>query len=146
MTTHLEDKNAIEELIARYNQSLDRGDYEAWLACWADDAVFDGLGKVLAGIEAIRGFANGYEAGYRQRLHALKHFTINILSRIDGDRASSSSYVQLMTTSDKGVRVVMTGRYEDALKRVDGHWRFARRKLHQDMPLQTEAAPASTGP
>ena len=108
--------------------------------------MFDGLGKVLTGIAAIRGFAEGYEAGYRQRLNALKHFTINILSQIDGDRARSSSYVQLMTTSDKGVRVVLTGRYEDELKRVAGHWRFARRKLHQDMPLQAEAAPESTGP
>lgn len=70
MTTAFEDKLAIKELIAHYNQSLDSGDYEAWLACWADDAVFDGLGKRLAGIQAIRGFADGYEAGYRQRLHA----------------------------------------------------------------------------
>ena len=139
MTTLLEDKHAIEELIARYNQSLDSGHYEAWLACWADDAVFDGLGKVLTGIQAIRGFADGYEAGYRQRLNALKHFTVNILSNIDGDRATSSSYVQLMTTSDKGVRVVLTGRYEDDVKRVDGRWRFARRKLHQDMPPPSPA-------
>ena len=133
MTSTLEAKQAIEELIAQYNQSLDRGDYEAWLACWADDAVFDGLGKVLTGIQAIRGFADGYELDYRQRLHALKHFTINILSRIDGERATSSSYVQLTTLSDKGVRFVLTGRYEDDLRRIDGQWRFARRKLHQDM-------------
>lgn len=140
MSSILEDKHAIEELIARYNQSLDSGDYEAWLACWADDAVFDGLGKYLTGIEAIRGFADGYEAGYRQRLHALKHFTINILSTIDGDRASSSSYVQLTTISDHGIRVLLTGRYEDDLSRVDGRWRFARRKLHQDMPPPAPAA------
>ncbi len=129
-----EDQFAIEALISRYNQSLDRGDYETWLSCWADDAVFDGLGQVLTGITAIRGFADGYEAGYRQRLHALKHFTVNTLSQIDGDRASSSSYLQLTTTSAQGVRILFTARYEDDLKRVDGGWRFARRKLHQDMP------------
>ena len=140
MTSALEDKLAIEELIAHYNQSLDRGDYESWLACWADDAVFDGLGKVLTGIQAIRGFADGYEAGYRLRLNALRHFTINILSQIDGDRATSSSYVQLTTLADKGTRFVLTGRYEDDLKRIDGRWRFTRRKLHQDMP-----APAPAG-
>ena len=134
MTSALEDKLAIEELIATYNQSLDGGNYEGWLACWADDAVFDGLGKYLVGIQAIRGFADGYEVGYRQRLPALKHYTINILSKIDGDRASSSSYVQLTTLSDKGVRILLTGSYEDDLKRIDGRWRFARRKLHQDIP------------
>ena len=136
----LEDKHAIEELIARYNQSLDSGNYEAWLACWADDAVFDGLGKVLTGIQAIRGFADGYEVGYRQRLHALKHYTVNILSLIDGNRATSSSYVQLTTLSDQGVRILLTGRYEDELKRIDRRWRFARRKLHQDFPQPTQPA------
>ena len=142
LTSVLEDKIAIQDLIATYNQSLDRGDYETWLACWADDAIFDGLGKYLTGIQAIRGFSEGYEVGYRQRLPGLKHFTINVLSNVDGDRANSSAYVQLTSISDKGIRFVLTGRYEDDLKRIDGRWRFARRTLHQDI-LPVAAAPES---
>ena len=34
----------------------------------------------------------------------------------------------------KGVKIIFTGRYEDDLKRVNGQWQFARRKLHQDKP------------
>ena len=131
---HFEDKLAIEELIARYNQSLDSGDYETWLSCWAEDAVFDGLGKLLSGIGPIRGFAQSYDANYRLRIHALKHFTVNILSKVDGDRATASSYLQLTSMGSKGVHILFTGRYEDDLKRVDGAWRFARRRLHQDFP------------
>ena len=41
MPTILEDKFAIEELIAKYNQSLDRGDYQTWIDCLTDDAVLD---------------------------------------------------------------------------------------------------------
>ena len=134
MMSTVEDKLAIEELIARYNQSLDRGDYETWLSCWADDAVFDGLGRVLTGIAPIREFANAYDADYRLRIPALKHFTVNVLSQIDGDRATSSSYLQLTSMGAKGGQILFTGRYEDDLKRVQGRWQFARRKLHQDLP------------
>lgn len=134
MPSQLEDKHAIEELIARYNQSLDGGDYAQWVACWADDAVLDGIGKLLTGKAQIQAFADQYESSTRSRINALKHFTVNILSTITGDKATSSSYLQLLSTTDKGVKIIFTGRYEDDLKRVNGQWQFARRKLHQDMP------------
>jgi ketosteroid isomerase-like protein len=134
MPSQLEDKHAIEELIARYNQSLDSGDYTQWVACWADDAVLDGIGKLLTGKAQIQAFADQYESTTRSRINALKHYTVNILSTITGDTARSSSYLQLLSTTDKGVKIIFTGRYEDDLKRVDGQWQFARRKLHQDMP------------
>ena len=134
MPSQLEDKHAIEELIARYNQSLDGGNYTQWVACWADDAVLDGIGKLLTGKAQIQAFADQYESTTRSRINGLKHYTINILSIVTGDKATSSSYLQLVSTTDKGVKIIFTGRYEDDLKRVNGQWQFARRKLHQDMP------------
>jgi ketosteroid isomerase-like protein len=134
--SQLEDKHAIEELIARYNQSLDGGDYAQWVACWADDAVLDGIGKLLTGKAQIQAFADQYESTTRSRINGLKHYTVNILSTVTGDKATSSSYLQLVSTTDKGVKIIFTGRYEDDLKRVNGQWQFARRKLHQDMPRQ----------
>jgi ketosteroid isomerase-like protein len=73
MTSQLEDKHAIEELIARYNQSLDGGDYAQWVACWADDAVLDGIGKLLTGKAQIQAFADQYESTTRSRINGLKH-------------------------------------------------------------------------
>jgi len=134
MPSQLEDKHAIEELIARYNQSLDGGNYTQWVACWSDDAVLDGIGKLLTGKAQIQAFADQYESTTRSRINGLKHYTVNILSTVDGDKATSSSYLQLVSTTDKGVKIIFTGRYEDDLKRVNGQWQFTRRKLHQDMP------------
>ncbi len=134
MPSLIEDKFAIEELIARYNQSLDSGDYPTWVACWADDAVLDGIGKLLIGKAQIQAFADQYEGTTRSKINGLKHYTVNILSKVDGDTATSGSYLQLVNTTDKGVKIIFTGRYEDDLKRVNGQWQFARRKLHQDMP------------
>ena len=145
MPNLLEDKHAIEELIAHYNQSLDRGDYAAWVDCWTEDAVLDGLGRYLVGRTQIQAFADAYEGRVRAQIHALKHYTINILSQVHGDRASSSSYLQLVNTGAQGVQIRFTGRYEDELVRSsDGRWRFSRRKLHQDGPPPSASAPTAS--
>ena len=72
MISAMEDKFAIEELVARYNQSLDQGRYEEFLACWCEDGVFDGLGGPYVGKVAIRRFTDGYDANYRLRLNGLR--------------------------------------------------------------------------
>ena len=136
MPALIEDKFAIEERIGIYNQSLDGGHYEAFLACWCEDGVFNGLGGPYVGRAAIRAFTDTYDERYRLRLHGLKHFTVNIVSRIAGDAATSSSHLQLVTTGSKGAHILFTGRYEDELRRVGGEWLFSRRTLHQDMPLE----------
>ncbi len=140
MTPAYEDKFAIEELIGRYNQAIDQGRYADFLDCWCEDGVFDGLGGPYVGKAAIKQFTDGYDERYRLRLNGLKHFTVNIVSRVDGDSASSSSHLQLVTTGAKGAHILFTGRYEDELRREGGQWRFTRRKLHQDMPLANEPA------
>lgn len=139
MNADFEDKFAIEELIGRYNQSIDQGLFEPFLDCWCDDGVFDGLGGPYVGKAAIRAFTDGYDARYRLRLNGLKHFTVNIVSRIDGDRAVSSSHLQLVATGTQGAHILFTGRYEDVLRREPEGWRFVRRSLHQDMPLKRQA-------
>ena len=136
MPSVFEDKFAIEERIGLYNQAIDQGRFEDFLACWCEDGVFDGLGGPYVGKAAIRRFTDSYDERYRLRLNGLKHFTVNILSVIDGDRATSSSHLQLVTTGSKGAHILFTGRYEDELRRVGGEWLFVRRKLHQDMPRE----------
>lgn len=145
MTSAFEDKFAIEELIGRYNQAIDQGRFEDFLNCWCEDGVFDGLGGPYVGKPAIKKFTDSYDERYRLRLNGLKHFTVNIVSTVDGDRARSASHLQLVTTGAKGAHILFTGRYEDELRREAGAWRFTRRKLHQDMPVADprEAAAAA---
>jgi hypothetical protein len=134
---------AIQERIALYNQSLDQGRYDDFLACWAEDGVFDGLGGPYVGKPAIRGFISRYDERYRLRLHGLRHFTVNTVSRIDGDLATSHSHLQLVSTGSKGASILFTGLYADSLRRDGGQWLFTRRRLFQDMAGQPAAvAPA----
>ena len=147
MNSLIEDKFAIEERIGIYNQAIDQGRFEDFLACWCEDGVFDGLGGPYVGKPAIRRFTDSYDERYRLRLNGLKHFTVSIVSRIgidgDHDRATSSSHLQLVTTGSKGAHILFTGRYEDELRRVEGDWLFVRRKLHQDMPIAPPGDPAA---
>lgn len=136
MTSLLEDKLAIEERIALYNQAIDEGQYEDFLGCWCEDGVFDGLGGPYVGRAAIRSFTDGYDERYRSRLPGLRHFTVNIRSQIEGDEARSTSMLLLTATGSKGAHIVFTGRYQDTLRRVDGQWLFSRRRLEQDKPPQ----------
>ena len=103
MPSQLEDKFAIEELIARYNQALDGGDYATWVACWSDDAVLDGIGKLLTGRAQIQAFADQYEGSTRSKINGLRHYTVNILSAVVGDRATSSSTPQCRLTLPRNV-------------------------------------------
>ena len=140
MASTIEDKFAIEERIGIYNQAIDEGRYEDFLACWCEDGVFHGLGGPYVGKAGIRKFTDGYDANYRLRLNGLRHFTVNIVSRIDGDRATSRSHLQLVITGAKGAHILFTGRYEDTLRRVKGEWLFLERRLHQDMPVGSKTA------
>ena len=146
MTPHIADKFAIEERIAIYNQAIDQGRFDDFLVCWCEDGVFDGLGGPYVGKAAIRQFTDSYDTKYRLRLHGLTHFTVNIVSHITSDTATSSSHLQLVSTGTKGAHILFTGRYEDELRRVGGEWLFARRKLHQDMPITSpQNATAAAG-
>ena len=130
----LADKLAIEELIARYNHSIDALDMATWLDCWSDDAIMDGIGQYLVGKAAIKGFADGYEKNYASKMPGGRHFTVNIASKIEGSQATSRSYLQLWSTQAKGPQIAFTGVYDDLLVKQDGQWRFRGRKMVQDKP------------
>ncbi len=130
----LADKLAIEELIARYNHSIDSLQMDVWLDLWTDDAVFDGIGKYLVGKAAIKEFANVHEKNYARKMPGGRHFTTNIASNVEGNQATTRSYLQLWSTDVNGARIAYTGVYDDVLVKQDGRWRFARRKMVHDKP------------
>ena len=139
MNSTLEDKLAIEELIARYNHSIDSGDWPTWLDCWTEDAVLDGIGKYLVGKVAIAEFAKNYERDFASAMPGCRHFTVNIASRIEGDAATSRAYLQLWSTGAKGAKIAFTGVYEDTLVRQAGQWRFSKRRMVHDTPPKLAA-------
>ncbi len=58
MAISVEDRQAILELVARYNQAFDYGDTDAWVKTFTPDGIFaDSGGFSVQGTEELRAFA-----------------------------------------------------------------------------------------
>ncbi|MVU83295.1 nuclear transport factor 2 family protein [Nocardia sp. ET3-3] len=122
---------AVTNLIARYAELVDAGDFAGVGELFADGEFAGGGGSVRgsAGVEKmLRGTVIRYEDG-TPRTH---HVTTNIAVEFDdtGDVADSRAYFTVFQAlPDFPLQAVVTGRYRDRFERRDGRWRFARREV-----------------
>ena len=122
---HLADKLAITELLYRYAELIDAGD-------------FDGVGKLLgrgnfmgvAGAEAIAAlFA---ETTRRFPDHGntprTRHLVLNPIVELDGDTAHArSTFCVVQQTETVPLQPIVVGRYADTFARDDAGWYFTER-------------------
>lgn len=121
------DRARIVELTARYNHAFDRGDIEAYTACFTDDGVMEiEGGPRYQGRDGLADMARGTPPG------AIMHVTTDAVVTVDGDRATQDVtllVVGLPTEANRGSRLTMSGSYADELVRTADGWRFARRRV-----------------
>lgn len=136
MTASFEDKFAIQELIARYSHSIDSGNYDAWVDCFAEDGAFQGSrsGRFVGRAE-LKKFTEDFEARRATMYPNVRHCVMNTVTDVEGDKARSSSYLQVLITSQEGTKFAFCGRYDDTFVKVDGAWRFKERKVLRDEGL-----------
>lgn len=131
----LEDKNAIAEHTAFYNQCWDDGRLDEWVATFTEDGVFElGGAPDTVGPEALhRMITEMASVGF-------VHMTLNHQIRVDGDQAAQECTVLLGRRSTKrepeSSRWVTTGSYRDTLRRGPEGWLFARRVFAPDASLR----------
>jgi hypothetical protein len=101
--TYAQDRAEIEDLMARYLFAIDYFDWDAYVGTFAED------GKAAT----------------------LRHVILQSSVRIEGDRAWARSLWVEMANHGPGDTLKMGtfGLYDDELKRVDGHWLFAKRRV-----------------
>ncbi len=121
-------KQAIRDVLSRYCRGLDRMDKEMAYAVWHPDgtAFYDGI---------FEGTGHGFidwvwEAHAAMERHS--HQITNVLIELDGERATSESYVTvvLWTLPDaegRQLELVGRGRYLDRWQRRDGVWAIEHR-------------------
>lgn len=141
----LDAREQIRGLVAAYNALGDRGRFDAVMALFAEDAVMDvGDEGSYEGLDQIRtiftgtrdsildGNGEGDGAGDGSSGDGprfLQHHTTGLHITLDGRaEATGHSYFTVMT--DRGMD--HWGRYQDAYRPVDGHWRFASRRVRID--------------
>ena len=128
---NLEDQAAIHDLFTRYCCALDNGAVETVVDCFTTDAILKSPVIDLAGHEAIRAFAGRF-AAQRAAGVQFRHMVTNIGVALDGDRATATAYLLVLISQDGRHRTLPPGRYECALTKAVGEWRFSRRTVFHD--------------
>lgn len=126
------DRLEIHELVARYAWSLDTGDADAFVDCFARDGelvwdVFEVEGR-WRGVAALRGFIDYFRR--RPESAGRQHHVSNLIVTPTDTGATAKCYVAVALRREPGPHLLnVMGYYEDALQREDGRWRFARRVI-----------------
>lgn len=124
-------REAIRDLVARYNALGDAGRLDALCELFAEDAVLELDGRRCAGRGAIRALfeSAAEEARSGGGIRLLRHFTAtHVIELAEGGRASGRLYYQVLT--EHGLD--HWGRYLDAYRVDAARWCFAERRATVD--------------
>lgn len=143
------DRLEIHELLAAYAWSLDTGDEQGFLACFAADAELVWDAFVPAGCWRGHAALQRFIGWFRQRPESAgrQHHVSNIVVTATPEGARARSYVLVALASGDGPhRLNVMGYYDDTLRRDADGWRLARRVIRDwrgavlaNFPGQVEA-------
>lgn len=126
------DRLDIHEVLASYAWSLDTGDEEAFVRCFASDGelvwdVFESPGR-WRGEAALRRFIRYFRG--RPESAGRQHHVSNLIITATDAGANAKAYVLVALRSPDGPnRLHVMGYYEDELRREDGRWCLSRRTI-----------------
>ena len=131
----LEDVEAIHTLLVRYGRTLDKRDFEAYGALFAQDGSWKGGMGTATGPDAIaKMVAAGFErmdpSLYQNSNHVMTSFDVEV----DGDTATAWSRWTWVVVGDSGKpQTERAGHYEDTLVRERGEWKFKSRQAFTEI-------------
>ena len=133
----LEAREQIRELIYAYGAALDRRDFVAFAALFAEDR-----GTWIGGFGSATGREQIFEMMDNSIGHAAEpteptshHVFTNVQIAVDGDRARATTKWIFVVPSDSGSPTWrFLGHYQDEFVREQGRWYFLRREAFTDLP------------
>jgi hypothetical protein len=134
-------REAIRDLVARYNAYGDGGRFDELLELFAPHAAMD-IGRRgdlerdrREGVDAIRTIFTGVadrvqgDGPAPMAIAFVQHVTgTHLIDLVDADHATGRLYFQVLT--DAGLD--HWGRYADRYVRIEGRWRFEERRVTTD--------------
>ena len=129
MSTAVEDKDAIREILAEYCFRLDDGRFSEMAALFTESGTWDTAFGKATGRTAIADLARGIrERAGEQRPRAV-HLVTNVSIVLDGENARVRSNWTVVQNSPEGPKIGSGGAYQDELIKVQGQWLFRYRKI-----------------
>ena len=121
-----DDIDQIRQLLVRNFQLGDQNRMTEWVDTFTDDAVFRSPVGNLTGRDELATDGSKLRAQVPAR-----HWVGNMLIDVDGDQATASSYLVVMSASLPPT-LMASGSLKDGLRRIDGRWRIAERTMTLD--------------
>lgn len=118
------DRLALRELYGSYSDRAFHMDRAGWLALFAPDGEWHIRGEIAKGPEALSKLWGKLVTG----LETLCFFAEVGAIEVTGDTATGRAFCREIFKLGDGSIHKLVGRYEDDFARIDGAWRFARRK------------------
>ena len=116
---------ALRNLMARYIDAVNRGDGDAWITTWAEDASWQLLGNTVTGRDSILALWQQMMSGFE--------FAVMMpgssLFEIAGDSATGHWYLQEFTRDLEGNTGIALSRYQDSYRKIDGEWLYQSRQF-----------------
>ena len=136
----LEDREEIQLLLLDYGRHLDNRDFKAYASLFAKDGEWVGGFGSVAGPLNIQAFMEknmGTAPNRAKNYHLLSNFVITV----NGDTAIAWSRWAFVVPGPSGATIAQAGRYDDALVRENGRWKFRRRVASNDTPPPAAVKP-----
>ncbi len=131
---------AVTNLIYRYAELIDLGDFDGVADLLGDAAVGDGSSagdsRLLTGRDAILAMFTSTTRLYPDGTPGTKHVTTNVIldiDEVDGQAGARSYWTVLQAVPGLALQPILAGRYHDRFERVTGTWRFTERRYLIDL-------------
>ena len=136
MSSVLEDKEAIRDVLTAYCFHADSGDHTKRAALFAEDAVLTTTHNPAAyrGRDAIEAFFRSTFP--KQGQPGRRHYTTNCIITVSGNEAHAESYFLVVRPTQAGgaqLGVSFAGRYTNELAKQYGGWLIRNRQLIRDL-------------
>ena len=132
-----DDYFAIQNLIYRYCDRIDRGDFAGIAQLFAHAAIHvPALPVSVRGVAAIEAMYTQFTRLYPETgTPRTRHVTSNVIIEPDGvDAARAQSYVLVHQATDVlPLQPIIGGRYYDRFAKTEGAWRFTERRMEMDL-------------
>jgi uncharacterized protein (TIGR02246 family) len=125
MTTILQDKDAIREVLHRYCFCMDEGRFTELATLFAEDGEWIAPYRTARGREEIAEWLQQSVPAQPRRMH----YVMNSIIACDGACATARSNYLVMVEGTDGPLPSVCGTYADVLVKQAEGWRFQRRQL-----------------
>lgn len=128
------DRAAITDLIYRYAELIDAGDFDA-VGRLLDRAAFGGpRTPTVSGAANIAAVFAMTTKRFDDGTPRTRHLVLNPIVEVDGDRATArSTFCVVQATARLPLQPIVVGRYLDTFAREDGNWHFTERIADVEM-------------